>query len=295
MSRTYITDGSLRISGDRIASDDSAGVIQIDGRGILVDTAQGVNILANRIFANKKSAAYLATQKPLMIIRQEKDSIYIAADTLFSARITDLYKGNDSLLKKLNLKEKDSTNRYFEAYRHVRVFSDSMQSVSDSLFYTFKDSTFELYQNPVVWSRKSQITGDTIFLYTKNKKASRVRVYLNSFMVNQVEPGVYNQIKSVRIDGHFVNGTIDSVRARGDAESIYFMQDNDSAFTSVNQTKSDLIDALFRDGEIHKVVFRRDLKGTVHPISQKPPNTAKLNGFQWMEARRPKTKYELFD
>jgi lipopolysaccharide export system protein LptA len=295
ISRTHITDGSLKVSGDRIASDDSSGNIQIDGRGILIDTAQGVNILANRIFANKKSAAYLATQKPLMIIKQEKDSIYIAADTLFSARLTDLYKGNDSLLKVLNLQEKDSTNRYFEAYRHVRVFSDSMQSVSDSLYYTFKDSTFELYQNPVVWSRKSQITGDTIFLYTKNKKAHRVRVFLNSFMLNEVEPGVYNQIKSTRINGSFRDGKIDSVRARGEAESVYFIRDKDSAYTSVNQTKSDFIDALFDSGELYKVVFVRDLKGTVHPIKQKPPSAARLTGFIWLESRRPKTKYELFD
>ncbi|MES2883118.1 MAG: OstA-like protein, partial [Bacteroidota bacterium] len=195
-SRTHIEDGALKITGDRIVSDDTTGVVQIDGRGVLIDTAQGVNILANRIFANKKTAAYLATQKPLMIIKQDNDSIYIAADTLFSARLTDLYKGNDSLLKQLNLKEKDSTNRYFEAFRNVRVFTDSLQTVSDSLFYTFKDSTFELYQNPIVWSRKSQITGDTIFLFTKNKKADRIKVFLNSLMINEVEGGVYNQIKS---------------------------------------------------------------------------------------------------
>jgi lipopolysaccharide transport protein LptA len=294
-SRTTIVDKSLTVTGDRIASDDSSGIIQIEGRGVLIDTAQGVNILANRIFANKKTSAYLATQKPLMIIKQEKDSIYVAADTLFSARLTDLYKESDSLLKNLGLKEKDSTNRYFEAYRHVRIYSDSMQAVSDSMFYTFKDSIFNLYQDPVVWSRKSQITGDTIYLYTKNKKADKFKVFENSFMVSEVQPGVYNQIKSTRMDGFFKEGTIDSVLAKGAAESVYFLQDKDSAFTGVNQTSSDWINALFEKGELNKVVLFRTVKGTVYPIAQKRPSEMQLPKFRWLEARRPKTKYELFE
>ena len=230
-----------------------------------------------------------------MIIKQEKDSIYITADTLFSARLTELYKGQDSILKELALNEKDSNNRYFEAFRHVRIFSDSMQAVSDSLFYTFKDSVFQLYQNPVVWSRKSQMTGDTIYLYTKNKKADRIKSFENSLMVNEVQAGIYNQVKSTRMDGYFLDGVIDSVNARGAAESVYFIQDDDSAFTSVNKTNSDLLDVYFLKGEINKVVLRRSVKGTLFPISQKRPSEMKLENFQWLENRRPKTKYELFE
>jgi lipopolysaccharide export system protein LptA len=294
-SRTTIKDKAMTAVGNRIASDDSTQIMQIEGNAVLIDTAQGVNILANRIFANKKTGSYLATQKPLMIIKQEKDSIYIAADTLFSAKLTELYRGNDSLLTQLNLKDTDSTNRYFEAYRHVRIFSDSMQAVSDSMFYTFKDSIFNLYYDPVVWSRKSQITGDTIYLYTKNKKADRVKAFENSFMVSEVQAGVYNQVKSTRMDGYFKEGTIDSVRARGAAESVYFIQDEDSAFTSVNQTNSDVLDVYFVKGEINKVVLRSTVKGTLWPISQKQPSEMRLPNFEWLENRRPKTRFELFE
>ncbi|HEV7620723.1 MAG TPA: OstA family protein, partial [Flavisolibacter sp.] len=294
LQRTTIEDGSLRAVGNRIASDDSSGTIEIEGRGVIIDTAKGINILADRIFVNKKTDAFLATKKPLMIIKQEKDSIFITADTLFSARLTDLHRNNDSL-KIPKLKGKDSTNRYFEAYRHVRIFSDSVQAVSDSLFYSFKDSIFHLYQDPVVWSHKSQITGDTIYLYTKNKKADRVKAFNNSFMVSEVQNGVYNQIKSTRMDGYFKEGLMDSVRAKGLAESVYFLQDKDSAFTDVNQTKSDIIDIYFDKGDLYKVVFRNDLKGTLYPISQKRPSEMRLARFRWLENRRPKTKYELFE
>jgi hypothetical protein len=297
-SRSSIQDGAMTIVADQMASDDSTQIIQMEGNAVLRDTSKGQTVIAGRIFHDKKTDASLATKKPLMIFKQDNDSIYVAADTLFTARLTDLYRHDTAKLNTLHFKDstgKDSTNRYFEAYRHVRVFSDSMQSVSDSLFYSFVDSTFRLYYDPVAWSKKSQITGDTIYLYTKNKKASRIQSFENAFMVNEVQGGVYNQIKSSRMDGYFKNGTLDSVRAKGLAESIYFIQDQDSAYTGTNQTNSDAIDAYFEKGDLYKVVFRSDLKGTLYPITQKRPGEMRLPNFRWLIERRPKTKYELFE
>ena len=309
--RTRIQDKSMVIIGNEIMNDDAAGIVQIRGNGVLIDTVQGVNILANEIFANKKTGAYLATNKPLMIIKQEKDSIYVAADTLFSARLSDLYKTPDTATKKAPVVKgkgkpapkqattkvinNDSTNRYFEAFRNVRIFSDSVQAVSDSLFYSFKDSTFRLYQNPIVWSNKSQIVGDTIHMFTKNKKADRLKVFENSFLIRENEPGVYHQVKSTRMDGYFKDGSIDSVNAKGSAESIYFIQDNDNAYTGINQTSSDAMDVYFSQQDLQKVVLRSAVKGTLTPMSQKQPSEARLSGFNWLESRRPKTKYELFE
>lgn len=295
--RTTIEDGSLRVTGDRIANDESAGIVQIEGNGVLIDTAQGVNILAHQIFANKKTGAYLATRDPLMIIKQDKDSIFITADTLFSARLSDLFRAVDSTgrASAIDKKGKDSSDRYFEAFRNVRIFSDSLQAVADSMFYSFKDSIFRLFQDPVVWSNKSQIIGDTIFLYTKKKKADRIRVFENSFLINEVEPSVYNQVKSSRLDAYFFEGKIDSVRATGSAESIYFLRDDDSAYTGVNQTSSDAMDVYFRNGDLKRVVFRSAVKGTLWPISHKKPSEMRIPGFIWLEDRRPKSKYELME
>ena len=300
--RPVIHDGKLFVTGNDIASDDSTGIVQIRGNGLVVDTGQGTSVLANEIFYNKKTDAILATKKPLMIVKQDQDSIYITADTLFSARLTDLYGKMDSVvtdtlkgIKVINTNEKDSTNRYFEAFRNVRIFSDSIQSVCDSMFYSFRDSVFRLYQHPVVWSNDNQITGDTILLYTKNKKADKIQVYNNSFLVNQLQPGVYDQIKATRMDGFFKDGAIDSIRARGMAESIYYIQDEDSAFTGINQAQSDILDIYFRNKELQRVVFRSAVKGTMWPISEKKPDEMKLPNFQWYENKRPKTKFELFE
>ena len=298
-----ITDKDIQVTGERIISDDSTGITQIFGRGIIIDTANHTTVIADTIFYDKKNESFLAFAKPLMIVEQETDSIFIAADTLFSARLTDLYGSKDSVAKKDTLKKvkiidaktKDSTNRYFEAFRNVRIFSDSLQAVCDSMFYSFKDSVFRLYDDPVVWSKENQITGDTILLFTKNKKADRLQIFKNSFLASIIKPEIFNQVKSTRMDAYFIDGVIDSVRARGSAECVYYIQDDDSAFTGINQSNAELMDVYFKEMELQRVVFRTAVKGTIWPMKQKTPKEMHLQNFRWRDAERPKSKYELFE
>lgn len=297
-----IQDGPRIYRARRMAFDDSAGTAQLSGNAIVIDTVQGTTIIAGEIFRDNKRDRFLATKKPLMIVKQDEDSIYITADTLFSARLTDLYGKKDSILidtikgtKVVSINEKDSTNRYFEAYRNVRVFSDSLQAVSDSLFYSFKDSTFRLFQDPVIWSKDNQITGDTVLVFTKNKKADRLKVFDNSFLVSRTDPGIYNQVKSSRMDGYFNDGIIDSVRAAGFAECIYYIQDEDSAYTGINESKSDILDIYFGNQALQKVVFRSSVTGTIWPMNQKTTEEMRLPNFRWLENRRPKTKFEMYE
>jgi lipopolysaccharide export system protein LptA len=416
--RPIVHDKGTFATGNQMMIDDSTGIVQMRGNSLVIDSINNTTILAGEIYLNRKTNAFLAIKKPLMIVKQENDSIYITADTLFSARLTDLTKrvpvitntdvtkenksivtnrtGNvstnrsdsigmkenkisninrkdtpnitvkdsigisrsdsaiinrndsidikgediskinnrnipsiekrdsinifrrdstslnrkdsisinkqDSVVKKtvteseaVTINEKDSTNRYFEAYRNVRIFSDSMQAVCDSLFYSFKDSVFRLYDDPVLWSKDNQITGDTILLLTKNKKADRIKIFNNSFLVNKLDPEVYNQIKSSRMDGYFNNGSMDSLHASGLAECIYYIQDEDSAYTGINESKSDILDIYFAQQKLNKVVFRSAVEGTIWPMRQKTPEEMRLKNFKWLEARRPKTKFELFE
>jgi lipopolysaccharide export system protein LptA len=303
--RPEIQDGAVTYTGNRIITNDSTHISQIIGNAVIKDTAEGRTIVAGVVIANQSTGSFIAFNKPLMIIKQESDSIYITADTLFSARLSDLPHSKDSIRKEavkgvrvVDVKAKDnqdSANRYFQGFNHVKIFSDSVQVICDSMFYSFKDSVFRLFQKPVIWSRGSQVTGDTILLFTKNKKADKFRVINNSLLVNKVQGEMFNQIKSSRMDGYLTDGVIDSVRARGFAECIYYIEDEDSAFTGVNESSSDILDIYFREQALKKVVFRSAVKGTIWPIHSKQPSELRLKNFQWLEDKRPKTKYELLE
>lgn len=302
--RPTIKDGATQITANDITTDDETGISILKGNAVYKDTAQGVAVLANLIEANKKEGNFRATLNPLMIIKQEEDSIYIAADTLFSGKLSKL--GKDSTVLKDTIKGKvvitkdsinnnDSTDRYFKAYRNVRIFSDSLQAVADSLFYSGKDSIFRLMQKPIVWGNTGQITGDTILLYTKNKKADKMEVFEKGMLISDAGSGLYNQIKGNRIYAYFKEGNLDYVRAKGNAESIYIITDDkDSSLIGINRATGDIIDLRFLEKKVNRVVFVNDVKGTMYPIKQVPEESKRLPNFQWHEKRRPKTKYELF-
>lgn len=410
--RTEIWDRATFITADEMASEDSTGFYEARGKVIYRDTAQKVSLFANHLNGNRKNSSFLATEKPVMILEQEKgDSLFIAADTMYSARLSDLKKyrhvpviieskqeeqqdtaipatksvlanlttdtalagitndtgasvirtdttflrknigtrkkaisrdsiampdtaesittipekdttvtvdsavifkdstgisannaltKKDAALQKLILsdsaasKGNDSTDRFFEAYYHVRIFSDSLQAVGDSLFYSGEDSAFRLFKQPIVWAKESQVTGDTIYLYTQNKKPERMYVFENALTINKVGPAYYNQIKGRTINGYFKNGNIDFMRAKGNSESIYYAQDEDDKYIGVNKATSDIIDIYFEEKKPQKVVFRSNLVGTTYPMRQVNHEELKLRGFKWMEDLRPKSKYELF-
>ena len=210
--RANIIDKALNITGDDIAIDDKSGQFQATGNAVLIDTSQGLSVIANDIKANRITNRFIATQHPLMIIKQDQDSIYVAADTLFSGRITDLPGIRDTVkaeplktTRTVKTSDTANRNRYFQAWSHVRIFSDSLQAVADSLFYSGRDSIFQLFKDPIVWASGNQVTGDTIYLYTKNKQAERMYVFENGMLINRSADSLFNQIKANTLNGFFKN------------------------------------------------------------------------------------------
>jgi len=306
--RPEIQDGSTFLIADVVASDDSTGFGEARGKVIYRDTAQNVTILCNHLNSNRKDNSFLATEKPVMIIKQENDSIFVAADTLYSAKLSQLRKSRivPSLLGSLTQKDSlqqdsslqkitDSTDRFFEAYYHVRIFSDSLQAVCDSLFYSAEDSIFRLFKSPVVWARDNQLTGDTMYLFTQNKEPKRLYVFENALAVSKVGSNYYNQIKGRTINGYFIDGNIDNMRAKGNAESVYYAQDDYGKFIGVNKATADIIDMYFREKKPQRVVFRSSLVGTTYPMRQVNHDELRMRNFKWLDELRPKTKYALFE
>ena len=99
--RPVIQDGPRRYTGNTIITNDSTHISQIIGNAIIVDTTEATTVIAGEVLANNETGTMLAFNKPLMIVKQDQDSIFITADTLFSARLSDLYKAGDSV-KTLN-------------------------------------------------------------------------------------------------------------------------------------------------------------------------------------------------
>ncbi len=245
----------------------------------------------------KKQTVKVDTLKSKIIIKTDSNAVVKNNIGDSSVKLQPFIK-SDTIRKTavINLNKKDTAVRYFLAFHHVRIFNDSLQAVSDSLYYGTEDSTFQLFGKPVVWNGKSQVTGDTIYMYTENQKAKRLYVFYNGMIVNQTAEQLFNQIGGRTINGYFYGGNIDYVRVKGSpAESIFYPQDDDSAYTGMNRSSGDVIDIYFINKELNKVKFVNNVDGVMYPLRQIPADKKQLKGFVWQDARRPKNKLELFE
>lgn len=302
--RPTFRDSSRSAVADRMAYDKKTEVLQLEGNAKFVDSINNITILGGQIFADGKVKSFLATRKPVMIIYRDGDSTYVAADTLFSG-----LRKYDSLERKMvtqkdtlktamaiNSNSADTAIRYFIGFHNVRIFNDSLQAVSDSLHYSTIDSTFKLFGEPVVWNDKSQVTGDTLYMFTQKQKPKRLYVFNNGMIINRTKEGMYNQIAGRTLNGYFVDGNIDYVRVKGSpAESIFYPQDDDSAYVGMNRSSGDVIDVYFVKKELNKVKFVNNVDGVLYPIKNIPADKRELKGFKWLDNRRPKNKLELFE
>ena len=236
-------------------------------------------------------------------MKHERDTIYITADTFYSAKLSDLLKYKpvkrvrdsiDFVFSPDSTKE-DSTDKYFEAYYNVKIFSDSLQSVGDSLFYALKDSVFRLFKQPVVWAQENQVSGDTIYMYVKNNKPERLYVFENALALSKVDSSVYfNQVRGNTINAFFdTTGQIHFLRAKGNSENVYYGVDEQKNFIGVNKNSSDVIEIRFDNGKPKRVVLINAVDGTMYPMRQVDHDQLKLRNFRWLESRRPKSMFDI--
>ncbi|RYE24149.1 MAG: hypothetical protein EOP51_08275 [Sphingobacteriales bacterium] len=313
-ARSSILNKEQYIEADKIDYDKSSGEGHAEGQVITIDTVQKTTLYAGKADYNQKKRTMFATIKPVLKQMNGEDSLFIRADTFYSAPVPHPYDtiwvektvGKGKNKKTVMVKTVDSTSaadssapRFFIGYHHVLIFSDSLQGRCDSISYSQKDSVMKMMYDPIVWSRKSQITGDTILLYTDSANEVR-QIYVpnNALIVSQSGPDkakLWDQVQGKTLTGDIVNNAMDHMIVKPNAEAIYYARDDDGAYMGVNEATSERMNVYFKDQAIHRILFEQDVKQKMTPLQQADLNGMKLSRFKWLDAKRPKTLSELFE
>jgi lipopolysaccharide export system protein LptA len=244
---------------------------------VFTDTAEKMMVLSNYGYYNGKTKYLLATKKPVLINIGKTDSLYLGGDTLIS--ITD------------------TVNNYhnFYVFHHVKIYKSDMQGVCDSLSYSGKDSVFHLYYNPVLWVQTSQLKGDTILMFLRNRHMDHLKLLKNAFVINIADSTHYNQVKGKNMTGYFKNNQLDRLHVSGNGESLYFAKSDSGKNVGVNKATCSNMMLYFADKKVDHIVFLVKPDAVLNPPGQMKPEDLKLKDFQWLENRRPKSKRDLFE
>lgn len=293
--RSSIDDSSYFFIADEMAIDDSLGLGEFRGNALYKSKdSLSFDLIANNIKTNRKKDILIATELPILMIKQPKDTLYVSADTLYSGRLSDLKRKIPKARAKEGVLQDSSLNKYFEAFHHVKVYSDSLQGVADSLFYSLADSTIRLHHQPILWVNQNQITGDTIYMHLNNKKAEQLRILNNAMAISPVDSTDYfNQLKGNSMVVDFLDEKMHQMQTKGSAENIYFATDYDEKFIGVNRSNAQIITIDFENDAPVKIVFINQLTGKMTPLFELPISELKLNNFKWLIDLKPMSKFDI--
>lgn len=300
------------IESDSSYYDRGKGVGLAVGNVIAIDTVQKSTLYCGRADIDENAETMLASIKPVLKKMNGDDSLFIRADTFFSAPVAkevdsiEVVKvvGKGKKKKEVVQMVADTTQvdtvdtRYFTCYHNVMIFSDSLQGRCDSLVYTDVDSVMRLIYDPVLWSRKSQITGDTILLYMDSSNLKKMYVPSKSFVVSQSGPEkaqLFDQIQGKTLTGFFHNGVIDEIVVKPNAETIYYSKDDNDAYIGVNEASSARLRIVFKDEQIDFILFEQDVQQKMTPLLEADLANMKLKRFIWLDEKRPRSLQELFE
>lgn len=328
-ARSSILNAEQFIEADSLDYNRNTGFGLAAGNVVALDTTQKITLYSGRAAYNEISRVLLATEKPVLKKQSEQDSIFIRADTFYSAPVTALHlvqprptadtttPVTDTLKAQTTRKEKirktrpvdtlsapplpadTSAPRFFIGYHHVKVFSDSLQARCDSISYSQADSILKLMGDPVAWSRRSQISGDTILLHTDSSRVKRLFIPNNAFIAARSGPekaDLFDQVQGRSLEGYFNDKSeLEHAVVWPNGETIQFVTDDDKRYIGVSQAAAERIKIYFDEGAIRHLVYELEPTQTMTPLPQANLPAMRLSRFKWREGERPKSKEELFD
>ncbi len=273
--RSTIVDGDQVLIADTVNYVGALGVAK--GNVIWTDTVDQITIESERIDYNKDTDYVKASGgRPLLISIVDDDTLFMRSDTLIS----------------LMENEADSA-RTLVGYKNVRIFKTNLQAVCDSLVYQTKDSLFTFYQSPIIWSDTSQFYSDTVLMQMKNEEIDKIYLNNNAYIINSPDEIYFNQIRGKNMTAFFKNDEIQKMRVVGNAESIYYILDEDDAYTGVNKCVCSNMLINFVDNEIDDIFFYTNPTSNLYPMRKADHNALKLPGFRWDRNQRPKSRFDL--
>lgn len=311
--RSSILTKEQYMEADSLYYDKGQAFAKARGDVIAIDTVQDITLYCQYADMDEYHKTTLATVRPVLKKMNGDDSLFIRADTFYMAPVVPIKdsikiiktEGKGKKKKQVEVMIADTTTvtdtadlRYFIGYHHVKIFSDSMQGLCDSITYSQQDSVLRMIYDPIVWSRKSQITGDTILLYTDSSKLKKLYVPDKAFVVSQSGPDkakLYDQVQGKTLTGFFEDNAIREVIVKPNAEAIQYSKDDNDAYIGVNQASSVRMRVLFRDQQIEYIFFEQDVKQKMTPLDKADLPNMKLSRFRWLEDKRPKSLKEIFE
>ncbi len=240
---------------------------------VIVDTTNKATLKGEYAELWEKLGKCMITDSLRAYYYEEVDTLFATADSMYVYFDTI---SND--VQRIN------------AFYNVRFFRNDVQGKCDSLHYVIADSMVYMRSNPVIWAEDTQMSGDLINIKVKGQAIENLVMYPNAFVIQQDSIKGFNQVKGKEITIYFRDNDIDNMYNKGNAETIYWLRDDDGSLIGINISQSDEMDIKIKDREMSKIKHYNNIKETLYPEKQLKDDMEYLKGFLWQEDKKPERK-----
>lgn len=240
---------------------------------VIVDTTNKATLKGEYAELWEKLGKCMITDSLRAYYYEEVDTLFATADSMYVYFDTI---SND--VQRIN------------AFYNVRFFRNDVQGKCDSLHYILPDSMVYMRTEPVIWAEDSQLSGDLINIKVKGQAIENLVMYPNAFVIQQDSIKGFNQVKGKEITIYFKNKDIDNMYNKGNAETIYWLRDDDGSLIGINISQSDEMDIKIKDREMSKIKHYNNIKEILYPEKQLKDDMEYLKGFLWQEDKKPERK-----
>ena len=284
----YIIDDKTNISADSLYYSKLDSLSQAQGSVIIKDTSEQIEFWGDFARNDEKLSYAFLSGHASVLNYKDKDSTFIFADSIF------------------NYMDSAQKSKLILAYNNVVIFKSDMQGICDSLSMNQVDSTLYMYKEPMLWSDKTQMSGDTLVVYQKNKKIDHVDLLKRATIVNAVEDSLnyYNQVGGSNMLAQFKDDTLRQAHVYGNAQTVYFVEKEDKESDSITVVErsgmarlySSNITLYFEKQELRGVTYRDNPDGVLYPMDKIKENEMLVKTFKWQPLLRPKNwkSYSIF-
>lgn len=303
-SQIIHSDG-MTLTGDTIFYDKKVGYGNVKGHMQSVDSTHQVTLYGNRGEIWEEDNHGYATDSAMLVEWSDSTKYtYMHADTLFTNEIpytTYRLMNHDSVLVDsvwvLPTPDTiwvDTSYMQVRAYYNVRVYREDVQMVCDSIHYNGRDSIATLCGNPVCWNEDQQVSADTIMAYFKNKDIDLIHGLGNAIAIKQEGLKEFNQLAGKEMLAFMRDGDIHIVEVKGNAETVFYPEEDDGSCLGINRTQSSFVKVFFENREIQHVLFTTATTGVLIPLDQALEEEKFLVTFFWAEEERPHQPQDIF-
>jgi len=277
------------INAETFDFDDKTGKAIIKDNVVFVSKKDSVSVYSDVLEVDSENDSYVASgeSRPYMLRFIDGDSLFLSGDTLH------VEKRIDSLLDTANVFIALDTVNIFKSYYDVRILSEEFQAIADSMYYDSKDSLFTLYDQPTMWSDSMQFTADTIKIRLAEEGIEKVYLNGNGMIIELIGDDYYNQLKAKFIEASIDSGEISFMEMQQNAESNYYIMDDEDAFVGLNHTLCNRMTFFFEEGEMSDIKFFEQAESKLTPMQMLLREQLFLDNFNWNLELKPNSLEDL--